>query len=52
MGFTYELMRYTHLVARLDTNHFEYGGIVGRRTTETATFGLTFSSKDIPLSLW
>jgi hypothetical protein len=51
-GFTYELMRYTHLTGRFDAGHWDYGGNVYRRTTERVAIGLSFSPKDIPLSLW
>ena len=51
-GITYELMRYTHLTGRFDVGHYEFGGYAYRRTTERATFGLSFTPKDIPLSLW
>jgi hypothetical protein len=52
MGFTYELMRYVHVVARIDALHYDLGGFIGRRTTERATLGLSFTPKDIPLALW
>jgi hypothetical protein len=52
MGFTYELMRYVHIVARIDALHYDLGGFIGRRTTERASLGLSFTPKDIPLALW
>ena len=52
MGFTYELMRYVHVTARIDAIHYDLGGFTGRRTTERATVGLSFTPKDIPLALW
>ena len=52
MGFTYELMRYVHIVARIDALHYDLGGLLGRRTTERASLGLSFTPKDIPLALW
>jgi hypothetical protein len=52
VGFTYELVRYVHLTARLDALHYEAGAFFARPTTERATLGLSFTPKDIPLALW
>ena len=51
-GFTYEMFRYVHLMARVDLLHYDNSGYVGRRTTERAVVGLSFTPKEIPLSLW
>jgi hypothetical protein len=40
------------MVARIDALHYDLGGFIGRRTTERASLGLSFTPKDIPLALW
>ncbi len=50
-GVTYEVVRYTHLSARYDIGHYDFGsGYL--RTAQQGTFGIVFSSSNIPLSLW
>ena len=51
-GFTYELVRYTHLTGRFDLTNYDYSTSVGQRTVKRVTIGISFTPKDIPLSLW
>ncbi len=51
-GFTYELVRYTHLTGRFDLTNYDYSTTLGQRTAKRVTIGISFTPKDIPLSLW
>lgn len=51
-GFTYELMRYTHLTGRFDMVSYSYAAPGVPSLIKRASLGLSFAPKDIPLSLW
>src|ERR1019366_5057316 len=48
-GFSYSLMRYTHLTGHFDVTSYNYG--VGQQLlAKRASLGLAFAPKNIPLS--
>jgi len=51
-GFSYALTRILHLTGHYDIRHqdISFGGF--RRTSDRAALGLTFSTGQVPLSLW
>jgi len=52
-GFTYELMRYTHLTGRFDMISYSYAAEAGLPSlVKRVSLGLSFAPKNIPLSLW
>lgn len=52
-GATYSLGRFTHISARFDVSHYDFGASsVYNRTAQRGTLGILFSPGNIPLSLW
>jgi hypothetical protein len=52
-GATYSIGRFTHISARFDVNHYDFGATSAyNRTAQRGTIGILFSPGNIPLSLW